>query len=164
MTEITEPAPISGIHHLKVFVSDLAASLSWWEAATGARRDPALDHHSPGGQLFAYLLEIPGVAPYLELRLNPAAADAVAGLDPVTFAVDMRADLERLSARLDGMGIDHSPVLRGLAGWLLVVRTPDGLSVRFHTRESHEWDPENADFRSPWITESPPVAVRHPRS
>lgn len=162
MTERTEPALISGIHHLKVFVSDLQASLSWWEATTGARRDPALDHRSADGQLFAYVVEIPGVAPYLELRLSPAAADAVAGLDPVTFAVDTLADLERLSAGLDGLRIAHSPVLRGLVGWILVVRTPDGLSVRFHTRESHAFDPENADFRSPWLTESPPAAVRHP--
>jgi catechol 2,3-dioxygenase-like lactoylglutathione lyase family enzyme len=56
---MTEPALISGIHHLKVFVSDLAASLSWWEAATGARRDPALDHRSAGGQLFAYVVRHP---------------------------------------------------------------------------------------------------------
>jgi len=146
------PAPISGIHHLKIAVSDLQASLSWWQDVTGARRDPELDHRGPGGQLFACLMEVPGVGPPLELRLDPAAARAVAGLDPITFAVDTRDDLARLGTRLDGLGIEHSPVLRGLVGWILVVRTPDDLSVRFHTRESHAWDPEHADFSSPWIS------------
>ena len=148
---MSDMAPVSGIHHLKIVVSDLHASLSWWQDVTGARRDSDLDHRTADGQLFAYLVEVPGVGPYLELRLDPAAARAVAGLDPITFAVDTRDDLVQLGARLDGLGIEHSPVLRGLVGWILVVRTPDGLSVRFHTRESHEWDPQNADSSSPWI-------------
>ena len=148
---MSEPGPVSGIHHLKVYVGDLRASLSWWQDVTGARHDPALDHRAADGRLFAYLVEIPGIGLYVELRLDPAAAKAVAGLDPVTFAVDTREDLARLSTRLDSLGIEHSPVLRGLVGWILVVRTPDDLSVRFHTRETHEWDPEHADFDSPWL-------------
>lgn len=155
---MTERPLLSGIHHLKVAVSDLPASLAWWEAATGARRDPALDHRTPDGELFACIIEIPGVSPHVELRLDPAAATATAGLDPVTFAVDTHDALTRLERHLGEHGIDHSPVLRGLAGWILVARTPDGLAVRFHTRESHEWDPDNADFGSPWLnplTQSP---------
>lgn len=154
-TTLHEPhALISGIHHLKIPVTDLDASLSWWRDVTGARRDETLDHRTPDGKLFGCLMEIPGVDPYLELRLDPAGAHAVAGLDAVTFAVDTRAGLARLGERLESRGIRHSPRLRGIAGWLLVTLTPDGQAVRFHTRETHAWDPEHADFDSPWL--SPP--------
>jgi catechol 2,3-dioxygenase-like lactoylglutathione lyase family enzyme len=147
-------ALISGIHHLKTPVTDLNASLSWWRDVTGARHDETLDHRTPDGRLFACVVQIPGAGPYLELRLDPAGASAVAGLDPVTFAVDTRSGLARLDESLESLAIPHSPVLRGIAGWLLVTLTPDGLAVRFHTRETHEWDPEHADFGSPWL--SPP--------
>ncbi|WP_216898389.1 VOC family protein [Nocardia alni] len=145
------PNGFDGIHHLKVFVTDLAADLAWWEALVGARREPSLDHRTAAGDLFGCLVRIPGVAPYLELRLDPAAAGRTAGLDPITFAVRTRDDLVGLGERLDGRGIEHSPVLRGLAGWVLVARSPSLQSVRFYTRETHEWDPAGADGDSPWL-------------
>ena len=99
---MSDAAPVSGIHHLKIVVSDLQASLSWWQDVTGARRNPDFDHRTADGQLFAHLLEIPGVGPYLELRLDPAAAAAVGSLDPITFAVDMTASRMVFSSGLAG--------------------------------------------------------------
>ncbi|MFI6166317.1 VOC family protein [Nocardia sp. NPDC051052] len=141
-----------GIHHLKVFVADLAADLAWWEAVVGAQRDPQLDHHTPDGDVFAHIVHIPGIETPVELRLNPDAAERTAALDPVTFAVRTRADLDVLGDRLNTLGIEHSPVLRGIVGWLLVVRSPSGLSVRFYTRQSHDRNPAMADLASPWLT------------
>ncbi|MFI5783996.1 VOC family protein [Nocardia sp. NPDC051570] len=149
---MTTPTGFDGIHHLKIFATDLSAELAWWEAVVGARRDPRLDHHTPDGDVFAHIVHIAGVEAPMELRLNPDAAERTATLDPVTFAVGTRDDLDSLADRLDTLGIEHSPVLRGLLGWLLVARSPSGLSVRFYTRQSHDWDPTAADSASSWLT------------
>lgn len=138
---------IDGIHHLKIAVASPDDSLQWWHDVTGARRQPELDHKTPSGDAYAYLLQIPGLGPRLELRHDPPAARAMRRLDPVTFAVRTRKDLEALEASLTRRRIAHSPVLRGLTGWVLVTRTPDELAVRFYTRETHEWDPRRSRLR-----------------
>jgi catechol 2,3-dioxygenase-like lactoylglutathione lyase family enzyme len=143
---------LAGVHHLKFPVGDLDASLSWWQRVFGAERQAHLDHAGPDGRVFAYILRVPGLTDPLELRLEPVAAKSMARFDPVTFAVDTRAQLERLETWCERAGVSHSPVLRGLVGWLLVVPTPDDLYVRIHTREHHEWDPASADFDSPWLS------------
>ncbi|HET6295636.1 MAG TPA: VOC family protein [Kribbella sp.] len=149
---MSERPYLTGVHHLKVPVSDLEASLRWWEQAFAAERQPKLDHAAPDDRVFGYILLVPGVQEPVELRLDPVAAKSVAGCDPVTFAVDTLAQLGRFETWCDQNGITHSPVLRGLVGWLLVLVTPDGLHVRIHTRESHEWDLAKADLHSPWVS------------
>jgi catechol 2,3-dioxygenase-like lactoylglutathione lyase family enzyme len=151
--EMTRPY-LTGIHHLKVPVTDLKASLTWWELAFGAERLPKLDHTAPDDKVFGYILRVPGLEEPIELRLDPEAAKAMTRLDPITFAVDTLADLAALEALCEQAGLRHSPVLRGLIGWLLVLATPDDLYLRIHTRETHEWDLANADLHSAWI--SPP--------
>jgi catechol 2,3-dioxygenase-like lactoylglutathione lyase family enzyme len=144
-------ARLDGIHHLKFPVSDLAVSLRWWERALGAERQPKWDHFTPDGRLFAYILHVPGIDIPIELRLAPEAAAAVSGFDPVTLAVATETDLKNWAARLDAAEVPHSPVLRGLLGWLLALHDPDGLAIRLHTRETHGWDADNADLDSPWL-------------
>ncbi|AYF73808.1 VOC family protein [Nocardia yunnanensis] len=149
---MTTPTGFDGIHHLKIFVTDLAADLAWWSAVVGAQHDPRWDHHTVDGDVFAYIVHIPGVEAPLELRLNPDAANRTAALDPVTFAVHTRNDLNLLANRLNTLNLEHSGILRGILGWLLVTRSPSGLSVRFYTRQSHDWDPGHADTFSSWLT------------
>jgi catechol 2,3-dioxygenase-like lactoylglutathione lyase family enzyme len=152
MTQINNAAPtVCGIHHLKVPVSDLEASLDWFERALGAERQPELDHRKPDGELFAVIIRIPGIKPFVGLRHNPDDAGRASGLDFLTFAVDTRETLEAWAERLDQVGVEHSQILVGLSGWLLVTRTPDHLYMRFYTLESHSWDPDHADFESPWL-------------
>jgi catechol 2,3-dioxygenase-like lactoylglutathione lyase family enzyme len=145
-------ARLDGIHHLKFPTSDLDASLDWWQRAFGAERQKHLDHITTDGRLYAYVIRVPGLDLPIELRQDPEAAAGMRGFDPVTFAAATEIDLHAWARRLEGAGLDHSPVLRGLVGWLLATRDPDGLSVRIYTREMHEWDPVNADTDSPWVT------------
>jgi catechol 2,3-dioxygenase-like lactoylglutathione lyase family enzyme len=142
---------VAGIHHLKIAVTDLPASLKWYSSALAAERIAELDHVMPDGTLFAYIIEIPGVDSRIELRLAPNFAAGQKGFDPIVFLVDTLADLEEWVRYLDGCGIENSGVLRGLLGWLLVCRDPDGLSVRFYTDETHAMDIEKSDVHSPWV-------------
>lgn len=128
---------LRGVHHLKFPVADLGRGQAFYEAALGAVRLDALDHRRPDGSLFAIILRVPGLGTMLELRLNPAQAMAQAGFDPVTLAVDSRADLERWAAHLDRAGIRHSAILVGAVGWVLVTEDPDDRRLRFYTAETH---------------------------
>jgi catechol 2,3-dioxygenase-like lactoylglutathione lyase family enzyme len=147
----TQQPHVAGLHHLKIAVSDLAASLSWYSRALGAERLAEFDHVMPDGTLFAYIVNIPGVDTHVELRMAPIFAARQKGFDPIVFLVDTLIDLEEWATYLDGCGIENSGVLRGLLGWLLVCRDPDGLSVRFYTEERHEMDIQKADVHSPWV-------------
>jgi catechol 2,3-dioxygenase-like lactoylglutathione lyase family enzyme len=156
------PAPLafSGLHHLKVPVSDLDASVAWYEKALRAETLGHLDHRDPEGNLFARMLQIPGIEVLLELRLAPKAAAATDGYDPITLQVDDRTHLRQWERYLDAADVRHSPELRSMVGFLLVVPDPDGLMIRIHTRpaDQAELDSAGADHDSPWTT--PPIMKR----
>ncbi|WKE73535.1 NAD(P)-binding domain-containing protein [Streptomyces sp. WP-1] len=147
-----EPAVLDGIHHLKFPVSDVDRSLAWWERAFGAVRRPHLDHRTPEGVLFGYVIAVPGVQEPVELRLAPGSAGAVSGFDPVTFAAPDRSAVQAWVDRFEAAGVANSGLLRGLNSWLVVVHDPDGVPIRICSRETHAWDAEGVDFDSPWIT------------
>jgi catechol 2,3-dioxygenase-like lactoylglutathione lyase family enzyme len=150
----------SGLHHLKVPVSDLDASVAWYEKALRATVQGDLDHRDPEGNLFARMLQIPGLEVLLELRLAPKAAAATDGYDPITLQVDDLTHLRQWLDHLDAAGVRHSPELRSMIGFLLVVPDPDGLMIRIHTKPaaSAELDSAGADHDSPWTT--PPIMKR----
>jgi catechol 2,3-dioxygenase-like lactoylglutathione lyase family enzyme len=134
---VSGPPPLAGIHHLKFAVADLEQSLAFYRRALGAEHVAAFDHRRDDGTLYAVVLNVPGLGTYLELRLDREGAARQAGSDPVTFAVPSRGDLVLWAAHLDRCGIDHSPVLTGLMGWLLVSDDPGGRQLRFYTIETH---------------------------
>lgn len=138
-----------GIHHLKFPVADLARSLDFYERALGARRIEALDHVRDG-EVFAYILEVPGLGTFLELRLAPDLAPHQRGFDPVTLTVDTLAELEAWVAHFAREGFHHSPTLVGMIGWLAAVEDPDGRRLRFYTREKPGPGLE-ISWESPWI-------------
>ncbi|MFE0172398.1 hypothetical protein ACFWZ2_08785 [Streptomyces sp. NPDC059002] len=70
---------------------------------------------------------------------------------PGHLPVPARADLRAWIGHLDALGVKNSGGLRGIIGWVLVFRDPDGLAVRLHTREHHEFDEARADVDSRWL-------------
>jgi catechol 2,3-dioxygenase-like lactoylglutathione lyase family enzyme len=141
---------IAGIHHLKFPVADFERSVAFYERVLGARRLLALDHRKPDGELFAVILEVPQLGTHLELRLNPEAAQAQKGFDPVTLAVQTLEDLHAWETHLTAHNVPHSPVLTGMKGWVLALEDPDGRHVRFYTLETH--GPELAVSSNPqWL-------------
>lgn len=120
MTSPSRPS-ISGIHHLKFPVTNLETSLNWYTTVLGASRIAALDHFNSNGERYAIVLSLPALSgPNLELRLNPDQAKNQEMFDPVTLAVETKADLDAWGEFLDKHGVAHSPVLTGVVGWVLV--------------------------------------------
>ena len=121
-----QPPAIAGIHHLKFPVVDIERGVAFYERVFGAKRLKHLDHHTDEGAVFAVILEFPHLGTYLELRLDPRAAAAQKGFDPVTLAVNTLQELQTWHAHFSALGVRHSPVFTGLVGWLLAVEDPDG--------------------------------------
>ena len=142
---------LSGLHHLKIPVSDLEESLNWFERVFAGVRNPAYDHFDRDGHRFAVVLDLPGFASMVELRLAPRYAKDLRGFDPIIFSAPTRADLVAWQQHLDSLGIDNSGIIYGIVGWTLIWHSPDGLSVRIYSDEEHEVDMEGADIHNPWL-------------
>ncbi len=123
---------LTGIHHLAFPVSDLGASIAWYERCLAAARITRFDHHDPDGVVVAVILALPG-GPLLELRSDPATAGAVSGYLPVAFGVSDRVDLDRWIAHLDAQGVEHSEVATRRVGYTVDITSPDGLRLRLYT-------------------------------
>ncbi len=142
---------LKGIHHLKIAVSNLDASLEFYKAALNAERIPQFDHRRVSdGSLYAYILQVPGLGAALELRLHTERAAAHRGFDPVTISVEDRSDLEQWERQLTERGVRHSPILTAIVAWLIVLEDPDGNRMRLYTQETH--GPElKPDEENEWI-------------
>lgn len=144
-----EPAPLRGIHHLKVAVSDLEESLRFYERALNASRLPEADHLAADGSTYALVLDVPGLGAMLELRLDPEQAERHRFFDAVTIAVDDRSALAGWEQLLTARRIPHSRILTALQAWLVVVEDPDGNRFRLYTLEKH--GPDLAPDSDPWF-------------
>lgn len=147
----------TGVHHLKIPVTDVEASASWFERAFGARRVKRFDHREKDGTLFAAMMMMPGIGSPVELRHASKAAKAVAGYDPFTFGVKDKAALDRWVEHFDKNGVKHSPVVTGYIGHVIGVDTPDGLAIRIYTDpeggfEHVVFHPEQADIDAPSLS------------
>ncbi|MFD4911109.1 VOC family protein [Kitasatospora purpeofusca] len=99
----TAQAPAhQGLHHLELCVSDLERSSRWYGSVLGASRVAELDHRRPDGTLFSVVLDVPHLPGRLELRLDPAAARALADNELLTLAVEDRAAVDEWVAHHRG--------------------------------------------------------------
>ena len=159
------PPVLHGLHHLKLPVTDLDASLLWYERVLGAQRLAHADHLDRSGTRYAVILSIPGVPVQLELRWAPDAAKAMNGYDPVSFAAGTPEDLRAWAAHLDAEGIDHSPITLGGAGHLLIFADPDGTYLRLLELpsggiESIKMGKGTPEPEGQWVA---PRSMQHPR-
>jgi catechol 2,3-dioxygenase-like lactoylglutathione lyase family enzyme len=130
---------LAGIHHVKLPVTDLARSRAWYQRVFGF--EVAWEFPEADGVVRGVAGSMPGLGDVLVgLRENSQAAAGCRAFDPVSFAVQGRADVESWAAHLDGLGVGHSPVIEASIGWLLVFTDPDGLQLHLYSWERHGVD------------------------
>ncbi|WP_329083545.1 MULTISPECIES: VOC family protein [unclassified Streptosporangium] len=122
-------AVLTGVHHLKIWVSDLERSRSWYERVLG------LEHHTSfqdeDGVIRGMSFTVPGAAFQIALRENPELARALFDADPFALQVTPEG-LDDWAARLDGLGVPHSPIFRASAGHAMGFTDPDGVQIRLY--------------------------------
>ncbi|MDX3657335.1 VOC family protein [Streptomyces sp. ID05-26A] len=131
-------AKLRGIRGVKIPVTDLRRSTAWYGEVFGFA--PEWEFADADGVVRGVSGWVSGGAAGLSLRENPETARAIAGFDPVNWAVETREDLADWITHLDELGIAHSPEIEASIGWLLVFNDPDGLEIHVYTDESHGVD------------------------
>ncbi|WP_029113698.1 VOC family protein [Mycobacterium sp. URHB0044] len=137
MSEVAVPG-IAGIHHISITVTDLEASVGWYERLLGANRVPtAFPHYECEDTGYAELLIEPRSGVVIGLHTNTGNDgrqfdEARTGLDHVAFNVATRDELEAWTTRLDQLGIAHSgirEVAEPFAFATVVFRDPDNIQL-----------------------------------
>jgi catechol 2,3-dioxygenase-like lactoylglutathione lyase family enzyme len=120
---------ITGIHHLKIPVGDLARSRAWYERVL----DFVVEREFPDadGVVRGVAGDIGGVA--VALRENPDVAQGVSGFDPICFAIPDKVAANGWAARFEALQADYDGPGEGSIGWVLRVRDPDGIEIRLYT-------------------------------
>ena len=121
---------ILGLHHIKVPVTNLARSRAWYERVFELK--PTMEFPDDDGVVRGVAYRPLGGFS-LALRENPAVARGIAGYDPFAILLQGRADIDAWAARLDSLGVEHSPVIEASIGWMLAFLDPDGLELRLYT-------------------------------
>ena len=121
---------VSGLHHVKLPVRDVARSVEWYGCAFGFTRVWELRED---GELRGAALRHPESGLQLALRRDPERAATLAGFDTLCLAVGTRSDLDAVLDRLDERGVDHGLPFAGRGGDAVDVPDPDGHLVRLHT-------------------------------
>lgn len=129
---------ITGIHHISITVTDLEASLAWYERLLGADRVPMkFPHYEREDTGYGELLIEPRSGVVLGLHTNAGNDggrfdEARTGLDHVALNVASRAELDAWTRRLDELGIEHSGVRAAEEPFpfaTVVFRDPDNIQL-----------------------------------
>lgn len=134
-------APLQGIHHVRITVTDIARSKDFYSTVFG--RDPAIDatdkiHEDGatedpqrfyGGCIFDLDGQLFGLRPVADAgdRFDSTRV----GLDHVSFGVPARADLEAAAERLTAAGVENGGVssLEGNGMSILSFQDPDDINL-----------------------------------
>ena len=137
MSEQSGPAT-AGIHHLSLTVSDLEASLSWYQRLLGADRIPMqFPHYEREDTGYGVLLVEPRSNLMIGLHTNTGNDgeqfdEARTGLDHVGLNAGTRENLEAWTAWLDELGVQHSGIRSGEEPFpfaTVVFRDPDNIQL-----------------------------------
>ena len=136
MSEGAAPG-ITGIHHISVTVTDIEASLAWYQRLLGADRLPLkFPHYECEDTGYGELVVESRSGVIIGLHTNTGNDgqpfdEARTGLDHVALNV-AREDLEAWTAWLDKLGIEHSGIRTGQEPFpfaTVVFRDPDNIQL-----------------------------------
>ncbi|GLK16562.1 glyoxalase [Herbiconiux flava] len=123
----------TGIHHVAVTVSDLAASAAFYERVLGFPPAGGIDDEHLHRRLFT----LPDGVNLGLTQHDTATSESFSpfrpGLDHLGLAVADRAELEAWAAHLDTVGIAHSGLVDADYGTALSFTDPDGTALEFFT-------------------------------
>jgi len=137
MGDSAAPA-VTGLHHISITVTDIEASLDWYQRLLGANRVPLkFPHFGCEDTGYGELLIEPRSGVIVGLHTNSGNDgvpfdEARTGLDHVALNVGSREDLQAWTAWLDELGIEHSGIREGQVPFefaTVVFRDPDNIQL-----------------------------------
>ena len=124
-------AAVSGIHHVKLPVSDLVRTRDWYERVLGFTVDIEF---TDGGVVTGLALTDPDKTVAVALHHDPVRAAALSGFDAISLRVPSREGVKEWRTRLDELGERHGAMMTGHRGGTVLVglRDPDGVEIRLY--------------------------------
>ena len=133
---------ITGVHHVCLTVTDIDASMNWYQQLFQAGRWPGrLPHYAREETGFAEMLVDNSTGLLIGLHHHNANQgekfeESHTGLDHISFGVAERADLDAWASWLTELGIENSGVIdtdNPLSYSVVVFRDPDNIQLElFH--------------------------------
>jgi catechol 2,3-dioxygenase-like lactoylglutathione lyase family enzyme len=122
---------LSGFHHVKLPVSDVARSRDWYLRVLGLQ---VVIEFVEDDVLMGVALVDAAETLSIALRHDPARAAALSGFDAMALLVPARDDVKRWCARLDDLDESHGGVVTGHNGGSVLVglHDPDGIEIRLY--------------------------------
>jgi catechol 2,3-dioxygenase-like lactoylglutathione lyase family enzyme len=122
---------LSGFHHVKLPVSDVARSRDWYMRVLGLQVGMEFVEDDA---LMGVALVDTAESLSIALRHDPARAAALSGFDAMALGVPTRADVTQWRIRLDDLGEPHGGVVTGHKGGSVLVglHDPDGIEIRLY--------------------------------
>lgn len=128
---MSQPVTLTGIHHITLTVTNVAASATFYIRHFGFRSllDLGARHILSNG-VFVLSVTLPSdkAAP---VPANDRFSENRVGLDHVSFSVAGLAELEAAAAYLDEQGVSRGEIrdLGGLGVYVMAVRDPDNIQL-----------------------------------
>jgi catechol 2,3-dioxygenase-like lactoylglutathione lyase family enzyme len=123
---------LTGVHHVRLPVTDLARSYAFWRDVLGYQRD--FDFAGPEGSR-GWALKHPSGGPHIVLWRDPDKARAASGFPWFSIGLPSRRDIESLAQDLDRRGIPHGGIQGALVEIKLpFVADPDGHLIGFYVK------------------------------
>ncbi len=128
---MSQPVTLTGIHHITLTVTNVAASADFYIRHFGFRSllDLGARHILSNG-VFVLSVTLPSdkAAP---VPANDRFSENRVGLDHVSFSVAGLAELEAAAAYLDEQGVSRGEIrdLGGLGVYVMAVRDPDNIQL-----------------------------------
>lgn len=129
----------SGIHHVRLTVTDIARSKAFYATLLG--RDPVIDESASvdepgvrqdqarfyGGVVFSFGHQVLGLRPVAEA--GDTFSSTRVGLDHIGLLMGSRAELDQAAERLDADGVTHGRVTDIGSMLILSVQDPDDINL-----------------------------------
>ena len=121
--EVQVGAPVTGLSHVQLLVSDVAASAAWYRTALG------LESFAADEAKGFVALRHPGSGVVVVLTALGGPAGAGQRLDHLAFAVPDAEALAAWADHLTGAGIEHPGLVLERGNHSLQLRDPDGVAI-----------------------------------
>jgi len=135
----------SGIHHLRLTVTDIGRSKAFYTTLLG--RDPVIDHSDAvdepgvredqsrffGGVVYSFGDQVLGLRPVAEP--GDTFSSTRVGLDHVSLLVGSREDLDKAAERLSADGVPHGEVTDLGSMQILSLQDPDDINLELCWRQ-----------------------------
>lgn len=127
------PIPeMTGVAHVKIPVSDLSRSRSWYESVLGlhVRQEFEDDDGTVRGVSGTLHDSTGSIILTIALRQNRDLATSMDGFDPLALTVAHREDLQTWADHLIGLGLQQPTINDGPANAVLFLNDPDNIQIR----------------------------------